>query len=160
VDPQGDALERTGCNVGHQLRDRRCDNKQQKNKNVQPMEPRDACCQEAAIVPAYTLRKGSIIGVSHHQAAEYEEHVDGKIAFADEVAVRGDVEIGKILGGSAIVIENDPKRGDAAQRRQRREPTIGRGHAARQAAFMRVICHHCLLRRRLRFVIVVDPTAK
>ena len=47
--------------------------------------------------------------MSHHQAAEHKEHVDGKIAFADDVAVRGDVEIGKILGGSAIVIEAMPR---------------------------------------------------
>jgi hypothetical protein len=48
------------------------------------------------------------------------------IALADDVTVWSDVEIGKVLSSPAIVIKNDPERGDAAQRRQRRKLTIGR----------------------------------
>ena len=75
---------------------------------------------------AYAFRKSAMIDVRHHQAAQHEKHVDGKITLADEVALRRYVEIGKVLGGSAIMIEYHPKRGDTAQWRQRRKLTIGR----------------------------------
>ena len=74
----------------------------------------------------HTFRKSTMIDVRHHEAAQHEKDVDGKIALADDVTVWSEVEIGKVLSSPAIVIKNDPERGDAAQRRQRRKRTIGR----------------------------------
>ena len=79
---------------------------------------------------AYTFGKSTAIDVRHYEAAEHEEHVDSEITLADDIAVRSYVEIGKKLSSSATMIKNHPKRGDAAQRRQRRKLTIGRLGAA------------------------------
>jgi hypothetical protein len=92
---------------------------------VQRIEPRDACHKKAAIVLAHTVRKSTAIDVSHHEAAEYEEHIDGEVALADEIAVRRDVEIWEELRSPTVMIKDDPKRGDSPQRRQRRK-LVGR----------------------------------
>ena len=74
---------------------------------------------------ADTFRKSTAIDMSHHKAAEYEKHIDGEVALADEIAVRRDVEIGKELSSPTITIKDNPKCRDTAQRRQRRK-LVGR----------------------------------
>ena len=58
--------------------------------------------------------EGAVIDVRHDKAAEHEKHIDSEVALADEIAVRREVQVRKVLSGSAIMLENDPKRGDAA----------------------------------------------
>ena len=54
-----------------------------------------------------------MIDMGQDKAAEHEEHVDGKIAFVDQVSMRPDIEIGKTL--NAIVVNHHPKSCESTQ---------------------------------------------
>ena len=68
-----------------------------------------------------------MIDMRHNKTAQHEEHVNGEIAFVDQVSMRPNIEIRETL--NTIVIEHHPQRGDAptgGQRGQLLLPAVNR----------------------------------
>jgi hypothetical protein len=89
---------------------------------MQRVKPRNASDHKAAIVTRNALRERAMIHMRHHEPAEHEEHVNGEVAFMDEVAVSDGIQVRKAL--DAVMIEYDPKRREPAQRCQRRQLAV------------------------------------